>query len=173
MSWWVLEIAAKVEAGEDVPEHIVQGARVDAGNVRRALEDMEVAELRGEPYSPLWPWEHDLPDATLAQARHAYEVLWRHFMEGPLQKRKSQRPKMTLFNPTDPISQPSKGAEPARKPGPRASPRITAAAEQARAAIAKGVPEKRATMDAAQAHGVPYESVRTRLRRGGQLVNSN
>ena len=70
-----------------------------------------------------------------------------------------------------PITEPV--TNPPRKPGPKPSPNITAAVDEARAAIAQGVPEKRATMDAAQAHGVGYDSVRTRLRRSGQLVNSN
>ena len=167
MSWWVLDIVAKVEAGEDVPEHVAKGALEDARAVRRVMEDMEVAELRGVPYSPLWPeHEPDLPDATLVQVRHAEAVLLPlcNVLEGLLQKRKSQRPKMTLLDPTDPTS---------RRPGPKLNPRITAAADEARAAIAQGAPEKRALLDAALAHGVRPESVRTRLRRDGQSVNSN
>jgi len=178
MSWWVLDVVAKVEAGEDVPEHVAKGALDDARAVRRVMEDMEVAELRGVPYSPLWPeHEPDLPDATLVQVRHAEAVLLPlcDVLARLLQKRKFQRLKVTPFDPLTPhhAGQASKVAEPTRKPGPKANPLITAAEQEARAAIAKGVPDKRATMDAAQAHGVPYESVRTRLRRGGQLVNSN
>jgi hypothetical protein len=174
MSWWVLDIAAKVEAGEDVPEHVAQGALTDARAARRVMEAQEVAGLRGVPHSPLWP-EHQpqLPDATLVQVRRAEAVLLPlcDVLERLLQERKFQRPKMTLFDPTDPISKPGKAAP--RKPGPKPDPRITAAAEQARAAIEKGEHDKRALMDAALAHGVCYDSVRTRLRRAGQLVNSN
>jgi hypothetical protein len=165
MSWWVLEIVAKVEAGEDVPQRYINTAYSEALGWREALEDMEIAKLRGVPYSPgLMAPEGD-PPGTLEEARRAEQTLGRlAYQAPPLQERKFQRPKMTLLDPTDPIS---------RRPGPKLDPRITAAADDARAAIAKGVPEKRALMDAALAHGVRPESVRTRLRRDGQSVNSN
>jgi hypothetical protein len=57
-----------------------------------------------------------------------------------------------------------------KAPGVKPDPAITAAAEEAKAAIDGGVVMKRALGDAAERHGVLPESVRTRLRR---MVNSN
>ena len=53
-----------------------------------------------------------------------------------------------------------------QKPGRKPNPRVTAAAEEAAAAIEAGMTKDRAIQEAAGRHGVPYQTIRSALRRG-------